>query len=434
MDSTWQAAQNWLLFAGVAGGLGYYYWSQNKTAQTTATTNRRRSVQEPLPKAKRRALPEQTKPDSKVAPKAAPKASNEGTKKRKGQTQQQPQAQLTPTVVVQDEQAGEEEIDMSTRQFAEQMSKARKGNDLSAPKGSNQKPRTVKTGNAVTAPELSSASSQAGADADDDLTPAGSPAMHAGDVSDMLEPATKGPSTLRLTGSAKPQKERVAKQSKADDVETKKQRQNRAKKDQQRLEREAEEKERKGHEEKQRRAAREARGEPSKNGMVASKPPTSSIWTAPKSAQPTSENAAPAVNGSSSAPLLDTFDVESSASSNGGKTPSTAATSTTDAEYAKRDHDSLSEEDQMAMAVKQSEDESGWTTVAMPKKQQKKKPSADEDGTGSSTPVEAKPAPKAAPAVRKPAVNGKPNGFQALEDQYEQRADVDSNDPENWDA
>ena len=430
MDTTWQAAQNWVLFAGVAGGLGYYYWSQNKPAHTTATTDRRRSVQEPQPKGKRRATIEQVKPDAKIAP----KANNEGAKKRKGQTKQQPQAQPVPTVVAQNDHADEEEIDMSTRQFAEQMSKARKGNNLSAPKGSNQKPRTVKTGSAITAPELSSASSQAGVDADDDMSPVGSPALHGGDVSDMLEPAAKGLTTLRLTGSAKPQKERVAKQSKEQDVETKKQRQNRMKKEQQRLEREAEEKSRKVQEEKQRRVAREARGEPAKNGMTASKPPPSSIWNAPKSSQSSSENTVPAINGTSSAQLLDTFDAESSTSSTGGKAPSTAATSTTEGESAKRDHDSLSEEDQMAMAVKQSEDDSGWTTVAVPKKQQKKKLGVDEEGTGSSTPIETKPTPKAAPAASKPTVNGKPNGFQALNDMYQQRADVDSTDPENWDA
>ncbi|KAK5123076.1 hypothetical protein LTR85_003272 [Meristemomyces frigidus] len=426
MDS-WQTAQNWVLFAGVAGGLSYYYWSQNKPTQAAATANRRRSVQEPQPKAKRRTTPEDTKTGSKSAEKPtakqAPK-SNDGAKKRKGQGKQPAQAQATPAIA--EEKEDDDEIDMSTKHFAEQLSKARKGNDLSTKKGTENRLRTVKQGSAVDARVQSSASSQA--DADDDMSPTASPEVNGGDVSDMLEPAAKGPSTLRLTASAKPQKEKVARQPKQEEIETKKQRQNRMKKEQQRLEREAEEKERKVAEEKQRRAARMARGEPAKNGIPVSKPPASNAWTEPKAGQSTSENTTPAVNGTSSGPLLDTFDAESTASSNDGMKASTAATSTT-----QRDKDGVSEEEQMSQAMKQSEDESGWTTVEVPKKQ-KKKQGADEDATRISTPIEPAPTPKAAPPASKPAVNGKPNGYSALKDEYEQRADVDPNDASNWDA
>lgn len=430
MDN-WQAVQNWLLFTGVAGGLGLYYWSQSRPAQPAATSNRRRSVQEARPKAKRRATPEQSTSDVKqsTATEPKPKTGDEGTKK-KAKNKQQPQQQTAPTVVVQDNEPAEKEVDMSTKQFAQQWAKAKQGTNLSAPKGKDQRLRTVKQSNVGGNPVLSSGSSQAGADADDDMSPAASPAMNAGDVSDMLDPAIKGPSTLRLTASAKPQKERVARQPKEEVVESKKARQNRMKKEQQRLQREAEEKERKALEEKQRRAAREARGEPAKNGMPVSKPPASNAWTAPKSPQPAPENGAPADNATSSAPLLDTFDAESTASSNGA---STAATSTTEAESNQRDHDAVSEEEQMATAMKQSEDESGWTTVAVPKKQSKKKQTANGEVAGDTTPVQPTPKPKAAPPVSKSTVNGKPNGFQALNDTYEQRADVDPNDASNWD-
>ncbi|KAK4547265.1 hypothetical protein LTR36_000920 [Oleoguttula mirabilis] len=436
MDS-WQTAQNWVLFAGVAGGLSYYYWSQNKPTQSAATANRRRSVQETQPKAKRRATLEDGKTESKTAEKrtahAAPKVSNEGAKKRKGQPKQQPQAQAAPAIA--EEKEEDDEIDMSTKHFAEQLSKARKGDDLSASKGKEQRVRTVKQTSAVNAPAQSTgSSSQADADADDDMSPTANPAVDGGDVSDMLEPAAKAPSTLRLTAATKPQKEKAVRQPKQEDVETKKQRQNKMKKEQQRLEREADEKERKVAEEKQRRAARVARGEPAKNGIPVSKPPASNAWTAPKAGQTSAENATPAVNGTSSAPLLDTFDAESTASSNDGMKASTAATSTTEAETTtQRDHDGVSEEEQMAEAMKQSEDESGWTTVAVPKKQ-KKKQDAGEDANGNSSFIESTPTRTAAPPASKPAINGKPNGYQALEDQYEQRADVDPNDASNWDA
>ncbi|KAK1090335.1 hypothetical protein LTR48_008485, partial [Friedmanniomyces endolithicus] len=147
---------------------------------------------------------------------------------------------------------------------------------------------------------------------------------------------------------------------------------------------------------------------------------------------PTTSEATPAVNGNgpTNGPLLDTFDAESTASSNGGPEPSTAATSTTEAEANDRDHDKLSEEEQVAMAVKQSEDESGWTTAApKKKKQEKKKPAAAAEASGNSTPVEATAvAKKAAPAVSKPAVNGSvPSGFLALNDHG------DASDPASWD-
>ena len=104
--------------------------------------------------------------------------------------------------------------------------------------------------------------------------------------------------------------------------------------------------------------------------MHAAKSPTSNAWAdrAPAISDP---NSAPVGNGTT-APLLDTFEIESNSSSNGGLEASTTATSTTSAGANQWDHDLPSEEDQIAQAVRQSEDESGWTTVAQPKKQKKK--------------------------------------------------------------
>ena len=243
----------------------------------------------------------------------------------------------------------------------------------------------------------------------------------------MLEPVAPGPSTLRVTAPTKPQKQPVARQPKDEEVETKRQRQNRQKVEERRLQREADEKERKMAEEKQRRMAREARGEPAKNGMQAPKPPTSNAWSSGTSSATTTTTAIPTGNGNQNAPLLDTFDVESNSSSNGGLEASTAATSTTSG-APKWDQDLPSEEDQIAHAMKQSEDESGWTTVAQPKKQ-KKRPTSGE--TGGAEPVLTN---KTNMPSSKSTANGKPKGFQGLEVQYEQRPDADPSDASNWDA
>ncbi|TKA43703.1 hypothetical protein B0A55_13695 [Friedmanniomyces simplex] len=430
---TWQAAQSWLLFTGVVGSLGAYYYYSQHGAGTVANprVDRRRVEQEARG---RKQTSERVDRDTKDGSKEGPDG-KDTIKKRKVHKQESAPVQPTPEVPVQ-QGVREEKEDMSNRHFAEQMAKARKGANLSAPKNKENRVKTVKQGSAMDTPGLSSGSSQAGADGDDDMSPAASPALPAGDVSDMLEPTAKGPSTLRLTAPAQPQKQKIARQAKEEEVETKKQRQNRMKKEQQRVEREGEEKARKALEEKQRRAAREARGEPAKNGVPASKPPTKNAWTAPKS------DTAPATNGNgnTNGPLLDTFDAESTASSNGGPEPSTAATSTTEVEANDRDHDKLSEEEQVARAVQQSSDESGWTTAAPKKKkkqEEKKMPTTTmttgtaAEVSGNSTPVEPIAAAKkpAAPAVSKPVVNGgaAPNGFSALNDHG------DASDPASWD-
>ncbi|KAI7549152.1 hypothetical protein D0864_00306 [Hortaea werneckii] len=436
----WQAIQNWGMFLVVGGAIGAYYYSQNKP-QTPTASNRRRSVQEPRepkeqrPKAKRR---ENERPSAETsAAEVTSGPGKENNKKRKAPSKpQQRQHPTAPAVPVSSQEDDKE--DQSTRQFAEQLAKARKGTDLSVPKGKEQKLKTVKQGSVKSsAPQTSEQPAQA----DDDMSPSDFSAINAGDVSDMLEPKASGPSTIRVTAPSQPQKDKAPKkQKKEEPVETKKQRQNRLKKEEQRLVREAEEKERKVLEEKQRRAAREARGEPARNGMGV-KPPTSNAWNASKPSQPATVTTAPAVNGT---PLLDTFDAESTASSNGGLGGSTAATSTTDADtLQQRARDDVSEEEQMAQVMRESGDDSGWTTVAQPKKQKGKKHAEDGEVNGVSTPTEPVPAPapkpapvsKPAPAPAKPAmVNGKPKGFQALTDEYEQRTNVDPNDASNWDA
>ncbi|KAK5114923.1 hypothetical protein LTR62_002082 [Meristemomyces frigidus] len=418
MDA-WQATQSWLGFAAIAGGLGaYYYLSQQNPRQSSdaALAKRRSSIQD----VRNKKLERETQP---VAKKGAAK---DAPKKRKAPKKEDtPPVKEPPQIVAPGPSSAksEEQEEMNNKQFAEQMLNARKGANLSAPKDKQQRQRTVKQGSASDRAEASASPTQDGSEEEDNVPTAAT----TGDVSDMLEPVAKAPSTLRVTSSNQPEKQRAARQpKKEEEVESKKQRQNRQKKEQQRLEREAEEKERKVLEEKQRRAAREARGEPAKNG-IAAKAPASSVWTGPKPAQ---QNGEASTNGPLDGPLLDTFDAESTESSNGGMGHSTAATSTTDAEPTEREFPSgrLSEDQQMAMAMKQSEDESGWTTVDVPKKKKGKK--VGDEASDNSTPVD-NVAPAVKPIQKAPAkavVNSKPTGgFAALS------FEGDDNEAASWD-
>ncbi|KAK3720435.1 hypothetical protein LTR37_003847 [Vermiconidia calcicola] len=422
---TYSVITSWGIFAGAVLVAVYYYWPEQRNPSrgredATQTAKKRRTEQDGRQKQNRRLTPERVTESSNARSTGATAGSQGGsdaTRKRKALTKE-PAKAPAPTVVVQDDEP--EEIDINTKQFAQQMAEARKGAKLGSRDTKEQRVKTVKQSSALNTPVLSSGSSQA----DDDLSPAVSPSYDpAGGVSDMLEPAAPGPSTLRVTAPTKPQREKVARQPKQEETGTKKQRQNRQRVEAQRLQREADEKERKALEEKQRRAAREARGEPARNGMPVSKPPVQSAWQPAKSVTAYGTSSASVATENQNGPLLDTFEAESNSSSNGAPEVSTAATSTTST------RDIPAEEDQVAQAMRQSEDESGWTTVAQPKKQQKKKAS-----NGDVTPVEPVLTNKTNVMPTKATANGKPKGFQALEVEYEQRTDADPNDSSNWDA
>jgi hypothetical protein len=432
----WQVAQNYFGFAVLAGGLGGYYYYTTKRSQPAAAGSRRRSTNDFKVKPDRRPSVQQREPaqPSAVTEKQEKQNDAAGSKKKKAakkqQQQQQQQAKApapvpAPEVVVHEDKP-EKESDLSNAQFAQQMIQARQGSKLAAPKGKENRVKTVKQSSARDTPILSSGSSQTGgetgAEADDDLSPAASPPLNSGDVSDMLEAKPSGPTSIRLTAPTNPQKERAPKQAKEQVVESKKARQNRKKVEERRIQREAEEKERKALEERQRRSAREARGEPAKNGIPAVRAPVNNPWEEKNASAAASVQTGAVVNGASNGPLLDTFDAESTGSSNGGLEVSSAATSTTDANPSQYGN----EDAQVAKAMKESEDESGWTTVSVGKKQQKSR----DEPSGEVTPIEQpQPKPKAkAPLPPKPSTfaanSAKPTGFAAL--------DVD--DPANWDA
>lgn len=243
---------------------------------------------------------------------------------------------------------------------------------------------------------LSGASSTAGADADDDLSPVTSPSLGATttaqppsgrDVSDMLE-STAIPSVLKISASEKPTRPAKPQQQHSETpTESKKQRQNKKKAEEAKAAREQSEQERKKMLEKQLRTAREARGEPARNGLGAAQPPTSNPWSRP---------AAPAQPASGQ--LLDTIDNASTASSSEAATNGTAPSSES-ASYANLP----SEEEQLRQAMA----ESAWTTVPKGKKQRKNKPTGETAEEGSDSGIVQEPAP-VRPAPVKPTPAKKP--------------------------
>lgn len=129
------------------------------------------------------------------------------------------------------------------------------------------------------------------------------PRAHAAqDVSDMLEAPAQAPSVMRLT-STDDTNANKSHHKEFEQAQSKKQRQNRRKVEERKLERDAAEQERQKALEVQRRTAREARGEPAKNGLgaVTAKSP----WTGSDSSSAKQSN-----YNTHLGPLLDTFDSE----------------------------------------------------------------------------------------------------------------------------
>jgi hypothetical protein len=238
------------------------------------------------------------------------------------------------------------------------------------------------------------------ADADDDETPATSPSVSAPqnpsgrNVSDMLEPQAikqilKIGASEKQARPAKPQQQRSETQEK-----TKKQRQNEKKKEEAKAAREAAEAERKKLAEQQRRVAREARGEPARNGLQSAQAPTSNAWSKPVA------QAAPAAAAPTNGQLLDTIDNVSTTSSSEAATNGTAPTPDSTS------YSNLpSEEDQLRLAM----EDSAWTTV--PKGKKVKKTKTFDEGSDSGASAEPAPAPVKAPVKAAPvkkAENVKP--------------------------
>lgn len=422
----WQAAQNWSVFGVCAVGLAWYYFYPHNTNQPQKLAplkDVKKQVKSEVKKTARKveSAAKKQSPSITAAETEKSDSSSKGNGKNKRKVNSQPaQSAQQAEAASAKQQDDDDAIDMSTLQFAANMKKAREGVDMKKTDSKETRVKTVKT-KAVDSPVLSSGSSH-NDDAEHEWSQVASPAMRSSGIDDMLEAAAPGPSALRITAPTKPTKEKVNKQPKQVATESKKQRQNRKKKEDEKLAREEAEQVRKIQQEQQRRTAREGRGEAARNGIPIPAAPVQSPWQEQNAAR---EVQLP-VKAGDSAQLLDTFDVESTGSSNADRM-STAATSTTDGPA----DGNRSEEDSYAKAIAESERETGWNEVKSNKKTKKTNQS---ETTGQTTPVAA-PMAKTAPAAIKTTSNGKPVGFQALKDEYENRSEVaDPSDVDNWAA
>jgi hypothetical protein len=213
---------------------------------------------------------------------------------------------------------------MNNQEFAQQLAKAQAGTKLEPSKAhpTGKKERRVarkasqSTQNGREASGISTeTSSTTGRDADDDLSPIGSPSTgpvstaptsRAGDVSDMLEAPAPKPTTLRLTDikEAAPKNGTKASSKAFEPVLTKKQRQRQAKQAEQKALREEADRLHEAKKQAQLRSARMAEGSSNqtKANSFTSKP---NAWQA---ATPSSEKLAPTTLQTEAAPLLDTFE------------------------------------------------------------------------------------------------------------------------------
>lgn len=168
----------------------------------------------------------------------------------------------------------------------------------------------------------------------------------------MLEEPIVAPTILSIKPSDKPSRPSKPKAQKVETPqETKKQRQNKKKNEEAKAAREEDEKQRQILLEKQRRTAREARGEPAKNGLQAANAPTSSPWTAvPSRGAVQPPVPAPSVQ------LLDTFDAPPTSEKpvNGSAPPAASI--------------GMTEEEQVKLAI----EDSAWSTVPKGGKKQRK--------------------------------------------------------------
>ena len=411
--------KNWAIVGIVGVGAAYYYSQSSKSKrgrgralplvspeqnQRRGSDHRNSSKDKRKKKSKVSDTSDQQGSDVADVSSASVQTSTNGTgKKRKGGKRQPSKlAQSSAVEVSPEKSVGTENDDvenegMDNEEFAKRLSSVIAGTSLKKIATQNETKKkkkqgkrneasqamngsTPKTNGITSSQEMSTASSTTGADADDDLSPAMSPALQAtqattpssNDVSDMLEPASKGPSILRITDPVNSQPIRQPKAQKAPpEPETKKQRQNRRKNEEKKAAREQAEKERRALLEKQLRTAREAEGRPAKNGLAPAQPPTNA-WNKPADAATNSTG--PATE-QSSVSLLDTFEDTPTTSLNPPNTNGGPNGSSVDVDKKVWNNDLPSEEDQMRMITEMDSD-NAWSTVAKGGKSKKKSSAA----------------------------------------------------------
>ena len=304
---------------------------------------------------------------------------------------------------------GAREKELDDHAFAKQMLELKAGQDLKQSGRGGARPGNVASrANHASMPrdlDLSAASSTTGADADDDLSPAHSPALVAttaqddryvsgADVSDMLDaPALSAP-VLRIThstayGTSPASTKQSAKTAPV--PETKKQRQNRRKADENKAARELAEVERRALLEKQLRTAREAEGRPAKNGLggmttstTSSSPPAKPFpWNTTSDVAAANQQTNSHQNVLDRQPLLETFDQNQSRSpepqpgaEHPGRVQANSTGTSIDSAGTRTssiwDREIPSEEDQMRM-LQEMEGGAGWNTVPKGRRAKKAK-------------------------------------------------------------
>ncbi|KAL1962844.1 hypothetical protein VTN77DRAFT_9119 [Rasamsonia byssochlamydoides] len=374
---------SWAIVLVVAGSLGWYYTNGSKPKGRTAvrtTTERSESINVLKQKKKPRKAPE-----SAPAPVRKP--------------EEKPVLQSAPLNPADDD---DEEEDINNKEFAKRFAAVKNGVSVLDSSKTRSKEKRVKKAAAAAntlesgGSELSEShvstrtSSTTGADADDDLSSAGSPVVNAtvpsaGDISDMLEPPAPGASVLRLTGSmesqAKKQKPQAFKQ-----VETKKQRQQRLKNEARKQQVQEAEEQRRKLLEKQLHAAREAERREAARRQPAS--PAPNVWNTSKPVN-NAGNGAPKVTVNHNVPLLDTFEPEK---------PSSEAVRQQDSSSTGSWAQDLPPEEEQMRILGVTENEDDWTTVSS-KKGKKKGPKAEESVSDASASETQAPTEWVAPKV-----------------------------------
>lgn len=391
--------QSWAVVAVGAGAAYYYYNTKNspKAAQAlnSATAERSRARPNRRKEEQRTKSKDQNvsvrKPTSQDQPAAAVVSSKDITSEEQSRRRKpgKPMAkEKSINQLPKQDNKAEDKEGMDDLDFARSLSNAKIGTSLKSNTRSDSPRKTVKQNAAALAPNVSSTSSNSLNDTDNDASSTASPMLSASkeqkssngvDVSDMLEAPSSGPSVLKLTESNDPKQEKRPKQkNNAPTQETKKQRQNRRKVEETKLQREEQERERQALLEKQRRTAREARGEPAKNGLGNANSQASNVWKG-------SENAAPESNRKvdlpATVPLLDTFDRnDSSKIKANGVSDQRGTPASKGADWK---NDVPSEEDQMRLIKEQ--DDSSWSTVGKKaKKKVVRQPNGQASGNESS--------------------------------------------------
>ncbi|KAJ5284195.1 hypothetical protein N7505_002175 [Penicillium chrysogenum] len=348
---------SWAILLVVAGGLGWYY--------TNGTTPKANVIRAAVEKTETTVAPKKAKRKSKPAPEPV------AAKKPEVQTVVSP-----PTT---EDEKPDEEIDR--KEMARRMA-GLKTNAPAQPAPTKPAPTKSQKKNKKKAAQLdvsdTRASSTTGAEADDDLSSAGSPSVNAtvpsaGYVSDMLEAPAPGASVLRVTGNVESQPKKQKPQA-FKEVETKKQRQQRLKNEARKQQVQEAEFERKKLLEKQLHTAREAE----RREAARSTAPAANAWQTKGNTAPVKTNG----NGG----LLDTFE-------------SPAAPAPT-----KWAQNLPSEEEQMRLlGAAKGDDE--WTTVS---KKQPKKKGAKSDESVSETSASENQSTPVAPAPVEPRVTVTP--------------------------